>query len=87
MLKPFEVKVYSKKMNVLITFTDLLEAYEIYEQLRQSGKYFDGDLSDNTTGEIYAYFNIHSDACGTETNTWICAELETMLFLAKVSST
>ena len=87
MLKPFEIHVYSAKMNALLTFTDLLEAYAAYEDLRKSGNFFDGDLSDNTTGEIYAYFNITSDACGTETNTWICAELETMLFLAEVSST
>lgn len=87
MLKPFEVQVYSKKMNALFAFTDLLEAYEVYEDLLKSGNFFDGDLSDNTTGEVYAYFNIHSDTCGTETSTWICAELETMLYLAKVSST
>lgn len=87
MLKPFDVKVYSKKMNLLLTFTDLREAYVAYENLRKSGGFLDGDLSDNTTGEIYAYFNIHSDTCGTETRTWICAELETMLDFNKVSST
>lgn len=87
MLKPFEIHVYSEKMNALLTFTDILEAYEVYEQLRKSGKYFDGDLSDNTTGEIHAYFNHHKDAYGKDSNNWISADLDLMLLLAEVSST
>ena len=71
MLKPYKVQAYSELMNAEMNCVSLDQAFEIYEKMMNSPHYHSGDLSDNETGELYAYFTKRVDGNGIMIETWI----------------
>ena len=70
MFKLYRVKAYSEMMNAEMDCTTLDNAFVVYQQLMNSGFYHSGDLVDNNTGELYAYFNVARTDDGVFLETW-----------------
>ena len=70
MFKPYRVKVYSEQMNAEMDCATLDNAFRVYEQMMNSEFYHSGDLIDNNTGELYAYFSIERNDNGVFLETW-----------------
>lgn len=74
MLKPYKVQAYSDLMNVEMNCVTKEQAFEMFQMFKDSPLYHSGDLSDNYTGELYAYFYKEDDANGIKTTDWIAVE-------------
>lgn len=74
MLKPYKVQGYSELMNAEMNCVSAEQASEIYEMMMNSDCYHSGDVSDNFTGELYAYFYKEADGNGVKLTTWSAFE-------------
>lgn len=70
MLKPYKVLAYSELMNAEMRCVSIEQAEEIYEMMMNTDCYHSGDITNNFTGEVYAYFVKEVDSNGIKLTTW-----------------
>lgn len=70
MLKPYKVQGYSELMNAEMNCVSAEQASEIYEMMLNADCYHSGNIVDNLTGEVYAYFEKSVDGNGIRVETW-----------------
>lgn len=74
MLKPYKVQAYSELMNAEMNCVTIEQAFTSYEMMKSQPAFHSGDLSDNFTGELYAYFYKEVDGNGVKMTEWVAVE-------------
>ena len=70
MEKRFKVIAKGTVMDVEINFRTMFEAYEVFDEIRDSGSYNKVYVMDNETGEVYRTFDISMQAGGMMVQEW-----------------
>lgn len=69
-MKRFKVVAKGTVMDVEINLRTMFEAYEVFDEIRDSGSYNKVYVMDNETGEIYRTFDISMQAGGMMVQEW-----------------
>lgn len=70
MEKRFKVVAKGTVMDVEINLRTMFEAYEVFDEIRDSGSYNKVYVMDNETGEVYRTFDISMQADGMMVQEW-----------------
>ena len=69
-MKKFKVVAESTVMDVEINLRTMFEAYEIFDEIRDTGSYNKIYVMDNETGELYRTYDISQQAGGVMIQEW-----------------
>ena len=69
-MKKFKVTANSTIMDIEINLRTKFEAYEVFDEIRDSGSYHKVYVMDNETGELYRTYDISQQAGGVMIQEW-----------------
>lgn len=70
MFKPVKVCGFSHLMDVEMNCADIEQASDLFDTMMNSDLYYKGHIVDNTTGEVYCYFDKEVEGNGIKTTYW-----------------
>lgn len=69
-MKRFKVMAKGTVMDVEINLRTMFEAYEIFDEICDSGSYYKVYIMDNETGELYRTYDISVQGGGVMIQEW-----------------
>ena len=73
-MKKLKVCGFSALMDAEMNTNDTREASDLFETMMNSDVYRSGYIMNNTTGEVYCYFDKEVDGNGIKTTYWTAFE-------------